>query len=479
MSKTLAKNLSLYTFGQFLSQALAFLLLPIYIKELSTEDYGIVASLMAFGTFTNALMQYGFSPTVMRYYYDYKDNPEKFKAFLSALLLFMLGSNFIVASGIIVFDKYIFGFLTPDIDISLYIYFVVGYSVVFTFPLLNFSLFRVEGKAKKFFFFNLVQFFISFAAIYFFLVILKEGALGKIKGEFWARVPLFILSFYLYKNYFTFRGIKITYLKKALNFGIPLMLQAMLWWGLYRLDYFLIARELGNESLGLYNVAFQLSFVLITIGISFSLGWTPHFFSIAKKENTPSIYGDMMGNYFMLITIISIGIYFFSYYVLLFLGGEKYLGVYDFFQWLLIGALFQSSYFLIHQTIQYSKKTWSIPLVLSIGILVGFVIEYAIIKSHGLLGISIVKALIFLLVFVATFFVGQKHYRIKIPRNKIYISLVILALNFALGNYLDFSTKSLFIKLIMIIISVVSLWYVLPFFNKAEKELIKSKIKFL
>ncbi|GAL82103.1 polysaccharide biosynthesis protein [Algibacter lectus] len=360
---------------------------------------------------------------------------------------------------------------------SAYIYYVIGYSFFFTFPLLSLSVFRVEGKAKQYFFFNLVQFFISFAVIYYFVVLQKDGALGKIKGEFWARLPLFIVSFYLYRKYFTLKGLDFSYIKKSLNFGIPLMFQSLLWWGLYRLDYFLIEKELGSTSLGLYNVAFQISFVVITLGISYSLAWTPHFFSIAKEKSTPKFYGNLIGNYFMLLTIVSTGIYFLGYHILEIIGGEKYLGIFEFLPCLLIGAIFQSGYYLIHQTIQYSKKTWSIPFILGLGVLVGFTLEYLFINKLELLGISIIKVLTFCSIFVLTYLKGQSYYKINIPRNKIIITIIFLVVNFSVGFILDYSITSLIIKLFILIFSVLGLWFFLPFFSEEEKEIISKKLK--
>ncbi|RKE98833.1 lipopolysaccharide biosynthesis protein [Ichthyenterobacterium magnum] len=477
MENKFSKNVSLYTIGQFLSQALSFVLLPIYINQLSVDEYGVVAVFMAVGTFLNALMQYGFSPTLMRYYFDFKENPKMFKSFFSSLLLFLFGGNIIILFLIYIVHNFVYKFTLSSADVSTYIYYVIGYSFFFTFPLLNLSLFRVEGKAKKYFIFNLVQFFISFGVIYYFVVIQKDGALGKIKGEFWARLPLFLVSFYLYRNYFTLKGLDFSYLKRALNFGIPLMFQSLLWWSLYRLDYFLIEKELGSTSLGLYNVAFQISFVVITLGISYSLAWTPHFFSIAKEKTTPKFYGNLMGNYFMFLTIVSIGIYFLGYHVLEIIGGEKYLEIFEFLPWLLIGAIFQSGYYLIHQTIQYSKKTWSIPAILGIGIFVGFGLEYMFINKLELLGISIIKVITFSAIFVLTYLKGQSYYKIKIPRNKIIVALIILIVNFSIGYILDYNVTSFIIKLFTLIISILGLWFFLPFFSEEEKRMILKKLK--
>ena len=477
MENKFSKNVSLYTIGQFLSQALSFVLLPIYISQLSVDEYGIVAVFMAIGTFLNALMQYGFSPTIMRYYFEYKDHPEKFKSFFSSLLFFLFGGNILIVLTLCIVHNFIYQFTISNEDVTIYIYYVIGYSFFFTFPLLNLSLFRVEGKAKKYFIFNLIQFFISFVVIYFFVVIQKDGALGKIKGEFWARLPLFLASFYLYRKYFTLQGLALSYLKRALNFGIPLMFQSILWWGLYRLDYFLIEKELGSTSLGLYNVAFQISFVVITLGISYSLAWTPHFFSIANEKRTPILYGNLIGNYFMFLTIVSSGIYFSGYHVLKLIGGAKYLEIFDFLPWLLIGAIFQSGYYLIHQTIQYSKKTWSIPLILGLGIFVGFAFEYLIINKLELLGISIIKVITFSTLFVLTYLKGQSYYKIKIPLNKIIIAILVLIVNFSVGYILDYSITSLGLKLFTLIISILGLWFFLPFFSEEEKEMIRKKMK--
>ncbi|MEM6894844.1 MAG: oligosaccharide flippase family protein [Bacteroidota bacterium] len=477
MGNKFAKNISLYTIGQFLSQALAFVLLPIYISQLSVKEYGIVAVFMAAGTFLNAIMQYGLPPSIMRYYFDYKNNQGKFKSFFSSVLLFLVGANILVVLLLYVVYNFIYQFTLSSADVSLYIYYVIGYSFFFTFPLLNLSLFRVEGKAKEYLLFNLTQFFISFGVIYYFVVVQKEGALGKIKGEFWARTPLFLASFYLYKNYFTLKGLSFSYAKKAINFGIPLMFQTLIFWCLYRLDYFLIERELGGATLGLYNVAFQISFVVITLGIAYSLAWTPHFFSISRNKGTPRLYGNLIGNYFMFSTIVSICIYFLGYHVLQAIGGEEYLGVFGFLPWILIGAIFQSGYYLIHQTIQYSKKTWSIPLIVGIGVFLGMALEYLLINQMGLLGIGIIKFVTFGAIFLLTYYKGRSYYKIEIPRNKIVFSALILAVNFGIGAILDYGFISLTIKILLLLSSVLSIWFVLPFFSNEEKTIIISKFK--
>ena len=95
----------------------------------------------------------------------------------------------------------------------------------------------------------------------------------------------------------------------------------------------------------------------------------------------------------------------------------------------------------------------------------------------GLRGVSIVKAFTFIGVFCATFLIGQKHYHIVIAKNKVVISLLLLIVNFVAGSALDFSLTSFLIKILLIIASVLGLWFLLPFFTKEEKEFIKEKLR--
>ena len=77
---------------------------------------------------------------------------------------------------------------------------------------MNLSLFRVESKPIKFLMFNLVQFCLSFILIYYLVVNLQRGALGKIQGEFYARIPLFIIGFLLFRKYLSIKTVQWKYI---------------------------------------------------------------------------------------------------------------------------------------------------------------------------------------------------------------------------------------------------------------------------
>ena len=100
-----------------------------------------------------------------------------------------------------------------------------------------------------------------------------------------------------------------------------------------------------------------------------------------------------------------------------------------------------------------------------------------LINKLELLGISIIKVITFSTIFVLTYLKGQSYYRIKIPQNKIIITLIFLIINFSIGYILDYSITSLIIKLVTLIISILGIWFLLPFFSEEEKRMILKKLK--
>ena len=479
MEVKLIKNFSLYTIGQFLSQILSLIMLPVYLKFLTVEDYGIVASLMAIATFMNAIMQFGSGPTIMRYYYDYQGDKEGFKGFFTSVLTFLLIANILIIISVLIGQRAIFGFLIPHVNISDYIYYLLFYSFFFAVPMLNLALFRVESKPINFLGFNVFQFLISFSFIYILVVIMDKGALGKIQGEFWARIPMFVFGFYLFRKYLRINAISLRDIKKALKFGLPLLLQSLLWWALYKMDYFLIGNVLGNQGVGMFNVGFQISYVLITIGISFSLAWTPYFFSIATKEGTPIKYGNIICHFAVLLLFAGVIILLFAKQALLVLGAEDYLPILTFLPALIFGAIFQAGYYMIQQLLMFVKKTIYIPIILGIGLVLSFTGEYAGILYFGLVGLSIAKALGFIFVFIVTFWAGHKFYQISVRKTRILYIIISMLANVFLISTLDLIQNNRYeLKIALIAVNFLAIyWGYLTNSDKKELQLFLNRIK--
>ena len=67
----------IYGFGQTLSSAVGFLLIPLYTQYLTPSDYGIIALLHISMTLVIAIFGLGLSTAIFRSYYDYDGAEER------------------------------------------------------------------------------------------------------------------------------------------------------------------------------------------------------------------------------------------------------------------------------------------------------------------------------------------------------------------------------------------------------------------
>ncbi|MBM4043627.1 MAG: hypothetical protein FJ279_00785, partial [Planctomycetes bacterium] len=76
-----------YGLGVIMSQAVGFLMIPVYTRYLTTQDYGVLELLMRTGSVVSMLLVMGLGTAVMRLYADCKSDEEKAKVVATAMFL--------------------------------------------------------------------------------------------------------------------------------------------------------------------------------------------------------------------------------------------------------------------------------------------------------------------------------------------------------------------------------------------------------
>ena len=90
--KALGRDLAVYGAGDVATQAISFLLLPVYVRFLSPGDYGVLALLLMVEMLAKILFRWGVDSSFMRMYYDCPDQPAR-RLLASTIFLFLLAAN--------------------------------------------------------------------------------------------------------------------------------------------------------------------------------------------------------------------------------------------------------------------------------------------------------------------------------------------------------------------------------------------------
>ena len=90
ISKSFIKSSLIYTVAGMLPMASAIILLPFYIENLSTADYGALSIYLAFSLFIQILTTYSFDTSLYIHFHEFKHDPAKLSSFISSAFVLML-----------------------------------------------------------------------------------------------------------------------------------------------------------------------------------------------------------------------------------------------------------------------------------------------------------------------------------------------------------------------------------------------------
>ena len=146
---------------------------------------------------------------------------------------------------------------------------------------------------------------------------------------------------------------------------------------------------------------------------SVNQAWNPMLYSLLKKKDYKSVekFTAILFGVFILVSII---IYFSTDIVFEYLIDSSYLQAKSYVLLLLLGFLFQSLYFLFTNFIFYSKRTDLLAIITFSGALLNLLLNYALIKKMGVIGVAYATAITWFIFMVATFLVAKfKIYKIE------------------------------------------------------------------
>lgn len=299
ISKSFLKDSSAYTLTSIFSKGLSIFLLPLYIKFLSKEEYGLLDLILIVANFVNVTVSFELTQYLARYLPNYR----LFKAkkilistclwvvvisYTSFLIVFILGKS--------IFLEYIF---TTQIDYYVYIQIGVYIYLNGLYLFLQNNL-KWEREVTKYVLNNLL--YVSTSIIILIVLFsLKYGFLGVMVSYNLALLGSIIFLFIIHKKYYGFIFSK-KYALKAIKFSSPLILSSLsIFFSLFT-DRILITQFLNLNKLASYTVAYKFGSI-ITL---FSSGFSNAFLPIIYKNPFSLKNHLFLKNLFQLFSLIVI-----------------------------------------------------------------------------------------------------------------------------------------------------------------------------
>jgi len=194
MKKKLIENSLIYSGLQVLQGGIGFLLLPIYVRFLTPEDYGIVSVISSVVAFLGVFYLLGLNGAVYRYYFDFKNDQEQMKRFWGTVITFLLALSLIFTLILLFFGKFIFRLFLGNIEFYPYMFFgIIGIAFVPLFTIYQYLL-QAQHEGKKYGILRFSNFLVLSILTIAFIVIFKLKAMGPILAVTLTSVLFFIIT---------------------------------------------------------------------------------------------------------------------------------------------------------------------------------------------------------------------------------------------------------------------------------------------
>ena len=290
-----------YTIGNILLKGCIFFTLPIFTRLLSTSDFGIYNTYIAYEGLITAVIGLGLYGTVKNAKLDFKD---KFNKYLSSILTFSL----IVLLLFLVLGNLLYPFIESFLGFNRII---TNCMILQSFG--SFLLFfygaklNIEFKYKSYIavsFFNTV-FNIIISIVLIKYVFINERYLGRILGS---AIPLIFLAVLLTililvqgKEFFNKK-----YWKYGLKIGLPLVPHVVSQSLLSQFDRIMIKNMTNESDAGIYSYIYTMCTITYVICQSLDNSWTPWVY-MKLRDNRGEEIKKTGTKYVFLFSLLTIG----------------------------------------------------------------------------------------------------------------------------------------------------------------------------
>lgn len=419
------KKIIHFSIGPIGIAAIGLISIPILTWLFQPEDIGRLSMLQLTNTLAVLLLGLGLDQSYIREYHLSKNKSALLKSAITPglILLTLLLIATIITKGL--FSNLVFGI--PSYEIS----FIIALYIIFSFLTRFLSLIlRMEEKGLAY---SISQ--IS-PKIIFLLILLLYFYLGSelnIKKLIYAQFSSIVIIFIAYawntKNVWIGSAkekIDKENLTLLMNYGYPLVISGVAYWGLTSVDKIMLRMYSSYEELGIYSVSFSFAGVAIILQSIFSTVWAPIVFKWAEdSENLVKIH--IVRKYISIAVLYLFLLISSLTWITDFILPDKYNEV----KYILISCLCYPLIYTLSETtvvgISIAKKT-SYAMIASISaLLMNSFLCYILIPLYGAGGAAISTSISFVL-----FLIARTEFSIllweKIPRLKIYTTSIFMVL---------------------------------------------------
>jgi O-antigen/teichoic acid export membrane protein len=286
--KALGRDLAVYGAGDIATQAISFLLLPLYVRYLSPGDYGVLALLLTIEVAAKIVFRWGVDASFMRMYYDCPDQPAR-QRLSSTIFFFLLAANGVLLALLLAgsqpITRHLFGSPAPALALQL----LLVNTFLTNFFFIPFHELRIQRESPTFISLTIGRSLLTIVLRLTLVIWARLGILGVILADLIATAVFALVLLPRFARLIR-PAFSIPLLREALRFGLPRLPHGVAQQTIAFSDRYVASLYVTLHELGLYTIGASFAMGLKLFLNAFEFAWAPFYFSIMREPDAKATY---------------------------------------------------------------------------------------------------------------------------------------------------------------------------------------------
>jgi O-antigen/teichoic acid export membrane protein len=450
LSDRVGRNSLVYTVTTFLQKGVALLLLPLYTRYLAPQDYGILAVVGALVGLVQVLFTLSLPASITRFFFTYRDQPERLKEFwgtaltlvllvsaTSAGLLLLLGSVLLAPfHGQIAFWPYVaLGILTAAFQ---------PLSTIFL------AILQTREEVGRYALHTSVQFLATAALVIALVVFAGWRAEGPLVAGLIVAMAYFGTTLYALRGEYRL-CFKPEHVKSALRYSLPLVPHSLAAQTTGAADRILLNHLMGAASAGLYGVGTTVGAVIALVANSVNRAYMPVVMDALQSGDRARLTQLRQAGLVLVVgySLLAAALSTFAREAVEFLTAPAFHGSHVVVPFIAFGFVATGIYYLLVGVLFFNPgSTKIIAVATGISAAANVVLNWLLIGAFGLIGAGIAALLTQVMAAVLVARLARAHEPVPWHYGKLAVA-PLLCLGFALGvNQLEATEYLVLVKLL-------------------------------
>ncbi len=417
--RKLIGNTLLMGMGTFSSKILVFLLMPLYTRVLSKEDYGTVDLLVQMSNLMLPLVSAGILNAIIRFGLDRSN--EKSDVFTTGLL--------VIGGGFTVF--LLFSPLLSVIDsVAGYTRFIYLYVLTSLLRSLCSQFVRAQERVRLY---ALDGVMATITVIFFnalFLVVLRLGITGymlaTVASDFCSAAFLF-----LYGRLWRFirlrrqtKGIS----REMLRYSVPLIPTTVFWWITNVSNRFIVTEILGAGYNGLYAASYKVPTVVNLVSNIFIEAWQMSAVTDGEGKDRGRFFSNVLGAFQSVVFLCASGLILFCKLIMRLLVAESYYPAWEYVPILVMATAFSCLVTFLGSIYMVEKRSVLALVTTMVGAGLNVLFSLIFIPFFGVNGAASAMFVSYFIVFLLRAVTAQRMVKMQWNIPKLIANILILLL---------------------------------------------------